>query len=87
MTGTGHLAGVAVLPEAEGRPRAAPPASDNCPRCGTGFHCGAHGSIPCACTRIQLSAPQLQALRVRHGHGRCLCLACLAAVAAGQPVA
>ena len=58
--------------------------SDTCPRCGGGFHCGVQDSTPCACTGLQLSAAQLQALRVRYSH--CVCLACLASVAAGQPV-
>ena len=70
---------------AAGQPAAAAPIpSDTCPRCGGGFHCGVQDSAPCACTGLQLNAAQLQALRARYSH--CLCLACLAAVAAGQPV-
>ena len=73
---------------ADGQPAAAQPgskpSSDHCPRCGAAFHCGVQDSTPCACTGLQPSAAQLQALRVRYS--RCLCLACLASVAAGQPV-
>ncbi len=57
------------------------PASDRCPRCGGGFHCGVADVAPCPCGGLSLSAAQLQALRVQYS--RCLCLICLAAVAAG----
>ena len=81
MTQAGaHTAGLPAAAAAA----AAPIARDICPCCGGGFHCGVQDSAPCACTGLQLSAVQLQALRARYS--RCLCLACLAAVAAGQPV-
>ena len=75
----GHAAGLPATATAT----PAPINSDTCPRCGGGFHCGVQDSTPCACTGLQLSATQLQALRARYS--RCLCLACLAAVAVGQP--
>ena len=50
-------------------------ASDRCPRCGGGFHCGANDATPCACAAVQLDAAALAALRTQF-HG-CLCLACL----------
>ena len=50
-------------------------ASDRCPRCGGGFHCGAKDAAPCACTTVQLDAATLTALRTRFQG--CLCLACL----------
>lgn len=59
---------------------AAGPATDRCPRCGSGFHCGRDDSSPCACTGVQLDAATLAALRERHTG--CLCLRCLQALAA-----
>lgn len=46
-----------------------------CPRCGGGFHCGAHDAGPCACTGLKLSAALQQELRMRFQG--CLCLDCL----------
>lgn len=60
------------------------PPVDRCPRCGGDFHCGIGGDAPCACTGIRLSAA-LQAQLRAHFDG-CLCLRCLAALAAGAPV-
>ena len=54
--------------------------TDACPRCGGGFHCGVNDPSPCACTTIKLSAELLAALRARYT--TCLCLACLAELAA-----
>ena len=56
-------------------------AGDCCPRCGGGFHCGVTDAAPCPCGGLSLSTAQLQALRGQYRH--CLCLTCLAAVAAG----
>lgn len=58
--------------------------SDPCPRCGSRFHCGAHDATPCACTTLALDAALLAALRERWRG--CLCLPCLAALAAGAPL-
>lgn len=59
-----------------------PAAGDvHCPRCGGGFHCGASDPGPCACTTLKLDAP-LRAQLQQRWEG-CLCLACLAALAAG----
>ena len=55
-------------------------ASDHCPRCGGGFHCGAHDAAPCACTGLKLDEATLADLR-RQFKG-CLCLNCLRAIAA-----
>jgi hypothetical protein len=63
---------------------AEPAATDRCPRCGGGFHCGVRDTAPCPCTGIRLDAEQLVALRVRYDG--CLCLACLRALAGGAPV-
>ena len=41
-------------------------ASDRCPRCGGGFHCGANDAAPCACTALQLDAAALAELRARY---------------------
>jgi Cysteine-rich CWC len=57
-------------------------ASDHCPRCGGGFHCGANDAAPCACTAVQLDAVALAELRVRFA--ACLCLACLREIAASS---
>jgi len=54
--------------------------SDTCPRCGGGFHCGVNDAGPCACTTIALS-PELLA-ELRANYTTCLCLACLAELAA-----
>ena len=83
MSGDG-LPAAAQLTSSNRSGTSSSPTGDSCPRCGGGFHCGAQDSAPCACTGLQLSAAQLQALRARYS--RCLCLACLAAVAAGQQV-
>lgn len=56
-----------------------------CPRCGAGFRCGAQGPGPCACTGLTLAPETLQQLQQRY-HG-CLCLRCLAELAAPAPPA
>ena len=56
-----------------------PPSDARCPRCGGGFHCGAGDASPCPCTRVELDAATLAALRERYTG--CLCLRCLAALA------
>lgn len=53
-----------------------------CPRCGARFHCGARDAAPCPCTAVRLDAATLAALRERWS--ACLCVACLAALAAGE---
>ncbi|MBQ0957780.1 cysteine-rich CWC family protein [Ideonella sp. 4Y11] len=58
---------------------------DRCPRCGGAFHCGAKDTAPCACTGLTLTPELLAGLRARWS--RCLCLACLSALAAGAPLA
>ncbi len=58
--------------------------TDTCPRCGGAFHCGARDAAPCACTTLRLDAALLAALRGRWRG--CLCLRCLAALAAGAPL-
>jgi hypothetical protein len=63
----------------------AAPGPSRCPRCGQPFHCGMNDAAPCACTGLRLGADQLAALR--RTYTGCLCLACLAAVAAGEPLA
>jgi hypothetical protein len=69
-----------------GRPGASPrPDTDRCPRCGGAFHCGVADPAPCACTTLRLDAATLARLKERHGL-RCLCLRCLAEVAAGASV-
>ncbi len=50
-------------------------ATDRCPRCGAGFHCGIHDPAPCACTRITLDATTLAQLRA--AFRGCLCTNCL----------
>jgi hypothetical protein len=54
-----------------------------CPRCGGGFACGAAGPGPCACQGVSLDAERLAELRGRYTG--CLCLACLANLAAEPP--
>jgi hypothetical protein len=56
--------------------------SDVCPRCGRGFHCGVSDAAPCACTTVSLNAATLAELRRRYT--RCLCMACLAQLAAKE---
>jgi hypothetical protein len=51
-----------------------------CPRCGGEFHCGVDDTGPCACTGIVLTPAMLASLRARYAG--CLCLDCLAAIAA-----
>ena len=51
-------------------------ATDLCPRCGGGFHCGVNDAAPCACTTVTLDARTLADLRERYTS--CLCLRCLA---------
>jgi hypothetical protein len=60
--------------------------TDACPRCGAGFHCGVNDAAPCACSTIELDAPTLADLRGRYSV--CLCMSCLAELAAhgkGRP--
>lgn len=65
-------------------PLAAPPAAtDRCPRCGGGFHCGMADAGPCACTTVILDAATLAALRERYSG--CLCQRCLLEL--GRPAA
>jgi len=59
-------------------------ATDRCPRCGGGFHCGSQDAEPCACCSLTLSPALLAALRERYPS--CLCLTCLKALAAGAPL-
>ena len=56
--------------------------TDTCPRCGGGFHCGAHDPVPCPCSGLVLSATLQAALRQRYSS--CLCLACLRTLAAQE---
>lgn len=53
---------------------------DRCPRCGGGFHCGARDAATCPCTALTL-APALLA-QLRQQYSGCLCLRCLAELAA-----
>ena len=63
---------------------ATPDPSDRCPRCGEAFHCGASDPAPCPCMTVTLS-PALLA-RLRSEYEGCLCLRCLAQLAAaGNP--
>jgi hypothetical protein len=55
-------------------------ASDRCPRCGGGFHCGANDAAPCACSGLKLDEATLAGLRAQFKG--CLCLSCLRAIAA-----
>ena len=64
----------------------APLQADRCPRCGGGFHCGRADETPCACSGLTLSAELQSALRQRYSGCLCLCLRCLAALAAGAPL-
>ena len=57
-------------------------ATDRCPRCGGGFHCGVNDAGPCACTTIKLEKETLARLRERYGG--CLCLRCLAEMARAE---
>lgn len=68
-----------VLDFSPSRPDAAP-ATDRCPRCGGGFHCGVNDAAPCACTTIKLDKETLAQLRSRYS--ACLCMGCLAELAA-----
>ena len=58
----------------------AAPATDRCPRCGGGFHCGVNDAAPCACTTIRLDKETLAQLRSCYSD--CLCMGCLAELAA-----
>jgi ribosomal protein L34E len=60
---------------------AEPTAESRCERCGGAFHCGVNDAAPCACTTVTLDAATLAALRRRYEG--CLCLRCLAELAAG----
>lgn len=64
---------------------AAAAAGDRCPRCGGGFHCGASGPAPCACSGLQLSAALR--LRLSRRFSGCLCLRCLQTLAATERAA
>lgn len=72
------------MPDPAARPTPAPgPAAaldDTCPRCGGRFHCGAADPGPCACSTLVLSA-ELQA-QLRRQYSGCLCVTCLAELAA-----
>ena len=57
-------------------------ASERCPRCGGGFHCGVQDASPCPCSGLKLSASLRDNLRQRYTG--CLCLACLQTLA-GDP--
>jgi hypothetical protein len=57
-------------------------ASERCPRCAGGFHCGIDDAQPCACTSIELKPETLAELRTQFTG--CLCLACLHELAAGE---
>ncbi len=59
-------------------------ATDRCPRCGGGFHCGMNDAQACACTGLALDT-SLQ-LRLRERFTGCLCQRCLTALAAGAPL-
>lgn len=64
----------------------APAADDDslCPRCGQAFHCGAHDAAPCPCGTLKLPPETLATLRGQYSG--CLCLRCLAELAAaGRP--
>jgi hypothetical protein len=61
-----------------------PGAVERCPRCGGAFRCGRDDAAPCPCTTVRLDAPTLARLRERWQG--CLCLPCLAALAAGEAV-
>jgi hypothetical protein len=59
---------------------------EKCARCGEAFHCGVDDPVPCPCSRIQVDATVLVALRQRYA--RCLCVRCLEQeqwLAQGQP--
>lgn len=56
-------------------PAATSAATDRCPRCGGGFHCGMADAGPCACTTVILDATTQASLRERYSG--CLCLRCL----------
>jgi Cysteine-rich CWC len=73
-----------ISPTPVDRTAATPLASDRCPRCGGGFHCGAADAGPCACSTLTLSAALQAELRLRYSG--CLCLSCLRELAA-SPVA
>ena len=57
-------------------------ASERCPRCGGGFHCGLNDAEPCACSTLQLDAAMLAELRSLYAG--CLCLPCLRQIAAAH---
>jgi hypothetical protein len=55
-------------------------ANADCPRCGAPFRCGVADAGPCPCTTLALdAATRAEANRRWHG---CLCLRCLAELAA-----
>ncbi|MBB3195404.1 cysteine-rich CWC family protein [Roseateles terrae] len=56
-----------------------------CPRCGGGFHCGVQDGH-CACFDLRLTA-EMQAQLARDFPGQCLCLRCLATLAASESLA
>lgn len=58
------------------------PLAAACPRCGGGFECGVHAGH-CDCFGIRLSE-RLRAELVERWPGRCLCLACLRELMAGD---
>jgi hypothetical protein len=69
----------------EGRSAVSPQrGADRCPRCGSGFHCGAADAAPCACSTLVLPAALQSTLRARFSG--CLCMDCLRDLADGAPV-
>lgn len=54
-------------------------ASDTCPRCGGGFHCGVKEGR-CDCFGLRLDGALKASLAQRYP-GQCLCLRCLAELA------
>lgn len=57
---------------------------DLCPRCSGSFHCGVDDTTPCPCSTLKLSADLLAQLRQQYRG--CLCLRCLAELAASDSV-
>jgi len=59
-----------------------PPAlDDRCPRCGQPFHCGAQ-EAHCDCFELKLGEALRQQLARQYS--RCLCIACLRQLQAGE---
>ncbi|MET0209755.1 MAG: cysteine-rich CWC family protein [Burkholderiaceae bacterium] len=64
-------------------PDPAAPEDTACPRCGGGFHCGVNDGH-CACFGLRLSDTLKATLSARYPD-RCLCVGCLAELAAREP--